>query len=392
MKQQRILFFIVIAQFMCTSVWFAVNAIMPELTIAYEIPKDSVGFFTSVIQFGFIIGTLIFAIWSISDRFLATKVFMYCAIISACSNIGLLLSFNTFYSITLFRFVTGVCLAGIYPVGIKLAADHFKNGLGRALGLLVGTLVLGTSIPHFFNYIALKNSLFVVIGLTSALSIIGALLVGFLVPNGEYSKTGAKFQPKVMFQMFRSKGFRKASFGYFGHMWELYTFWAFVPFFIGLYNSVNHTNLNISLWTFIIIGIGFVSCVWGGLLTAKYSSQLVAKGSLLGSLICCLLFPIVVQAPSFLFISFMLLWGMFVISDSPQLSTLVAQSAPVTYKGTAITLVNCIGFSITIVSIQVLSYLQLHYSETYIYWILAIGPMLGLFFLNLKHKPKKIEY
>ncbi len=377
---------------MCTSVWFAVNAIMPELTLAYQIPKNSVGFFTSIIQFGFIIGTLIFAVWSISDRFLATKVFMYCALVSALSNAGLLLSFNTFTSIALLRFITGVCLAGIYPVGIKLAADHFKNGLGRALGLLVGTLVLGTAIPHFFNYIALKDSLFIVIGLTSTLSIIGALLVGFFVPNGAYNKTGAQFQPKVMFQMFTSKGFKKASFGYFGHMWELYTFWAFVPFFIGLYNRMNHADLNISLWAFIIIGIGFVSCVWGGLLTAKYSSQLVAKVSLLGSLICCLLFPLFLFVPQFLFIPFMLIWGMFVISDSPQLSTLVAQSAPLTYKGTAITLVNCIGFSITIVSIQVLSYLQLYYTSILVYWVLAIGPALGLIYLNLKDKTKNLEY
>ncbi len=377
---------------MCTSVWFAVNAIMPELTLAYGIPKNSVGFFTSIIQFGFIIGTLIFAIWSISDRFLASKVFMYCALVSALSNVGLLLSFNTFVSIAILRFITGVCLAGIYPVGIKLAADHFKNGLGRALGLLVGTLVLGTAIPHFFNYIALKDSLFIVIGLTSLLSVIGALLVGFFVPNGTYSKAGARFQPKVMFQMFTSKGFKKASFGYFGHMWELYTFWAFVPFFIGLYNRMNHANLNVSLWSFLIIGIGFVSCVWGGILTARFSSQLVAKTSLIGSLVCCLLFPLFLIAPQFLFIPFMLIWGMFVISDSPQLSTLVAQSAPITYKGTAITLVNCIGFSITIVSIQVLNYLQLYYTSILVYWVLAIGPAFGLVYLNLKDKTKNLEY
>ncbi len=365
---------------------------MPELVLAYEIPENSVGVFTSIIQFGFIIGTLIFAVWSISDRFLATKVFMYCALISALSNAGLLIPVNNFTSIALLRFITGVCLAGIYPVGIKLAADHFKNGLGRALGLLVGTLVLGTAIPHFFNFIALKNSLYTVVGLTSGLSIIGALLIGFFVPNGAYNKTGAQFQPKVIFEMFKSVGFKKASFGYFGHMWELYTFWAFVPFFLGLYNRINSSDLNVSLWSFIIIGIGFISCVWGGILTAKYSSQLIAKVSLIGSLTCCLLFPLFIIAPSVLFLPFMLVWGMFVISDSPQLSTLVAQSAPLTYKGTAITLVNCIGFSITIISIQVLSYLQTHYSSRLVYWVLAIGPILGLLYLNLKSTIKNTEY
>ena len=371
---------------MCTSVWFAVNAIMPQLTEAYVIPPDSVSFFTSVIQFGFIVGTLVFAFFGTADRYHPSKLFMYCAFISTISNLALLIPYNTFYSISLFRFITGFCLAGIYPIGIKIAADYFVHALGKVLGVLVGTLVLGTAIPHFFNYISLDNSLLVVIGATSALSLFGGVLVGLAIPKGDYNKSSPEFEPKKFLDIFSSAGFKKASFGYFGHMWELYTFWAFVPIFISLYNQINTTNLNVSLWSFIIIGVGFLSCVIGGNLATTYSSQWVAKYSLLGSFICCLLFPLSLEMPQSLFLTIMIIWGLLVISDSPQLSTLVAQSAPPAFKGTAITIVNCIGFSITIISIQLLGYLSRYYHTPYIYLLLAIGPLLGFIYLNKKKK------
>ncbi len=384
LSQKKTLFLIVFAQFSCTSVWFAVNAVIKQLAETYHINPNSIGFFTGVIQFGFIIGTLIFAFFSIADRFKASKVFLFCALFSALSNFALLIPGNTYWSIAILRFITGICLAGIYPIGIKIASDFFKNGLGRALGFLVGTLVLGTAIPHFFNFISLKNSLQFVIIITSTLSVIGALLIGFGVPVGPYSKQGSKFEPKIILNIFSVPALRKASFGYFGHMWELYTFWAFTPLLLTTYNQINNTSLNISLWSFIIIVSGFFSCIFGGFLAQKFSSQWVAKTSLWVSLACILFFPISIQLPTPVFLSFMVMWGMFVIADSPQLSTLVAQSAPIVYKGTAITLVNSIGFLLTIFSIQIMNSF-INGLDTYLpFIILSLGPLLGLYFLNKK--------
>ena len=387
MKQKQILFFIIFSQFACTSVWFAVNAVMPELTTAYNITaSNSLGFFTAVIQFGFIIGTLIFAFLSIADRYSASKIFMICALISALSNFSLLHPQNSYWSIAVLRFITGACLAGIYPIGIKIASDYFENGLGKALGFLVGTLVLGTAIPHFFSYVAFKNNLFFVVALTSGLSLVGAFLVGFGVPKGPYSKLGgSKFKPKIIFSLFSNQKLRKASLGYFGHMWELYTFWAIVPILLKTYNEVLGYNFNISLWSFIIIVSGFFSCIIGGYVSEIKSSLYVAKFSLVGSLCCILLFPvmIILQAPPTLFIVYMIIWGMLVIADSPQLSTLVAQSATTEYKGTSITLVNCIGFLITIFSIQTITNYTEDLSSFIPFIILAIGPILGIYFLSL---------
>jgi len=358
---------------------------MPQLAVAYNINPSDLGFFTGVIQFGFIIGTLSFAFLGLADRYKASKIFMICALFSGASNLALLYPENSYWSIATLRFITGICLAGIYPIGIKIASDYFKNGLGRALGFLVGTLVLGTAIPHFFNFIALENSLQFVIGLTSALSFFGALLIGLQVPQGPFSKKGSKFQPKIIFTLFSNLSLRKASFGYFGHMWELYTLWAFVPLLLTTYNQINHTNLSISLWSFIIIVSGFFSCILGGFIAQRRSSQFVAKLSLWVSLSCILLFPLALSLSPYLFLIFMVIWGMFVIADSPQLSTLVAQSAPLAYKGTAITLVNSLGFLLTIFSIQLINTYAHHLSSYTPFIILAMGPALGLFFLNKKN-------
>lgn len=387
MKKNTILFLIIFSQFACTSVWFAINAVLPELTSLYKLPLEtSLGFFTSVIQFGFIIGTLLFAFFNIADRFRASKIFLVCAIVSAASNICLLLPILNYWSIASLRFLTGICLAGIYPIGIKIAADYYEKGLGKALGFLVGTLVLGTAIPHFFSYVALENNLQFVILLTSSLSLIGGILVGFGVPRGPYSKSGGVFKPQVIFQLFKNKSFTQASIGYFGHMWELYTFWAIIPLLLQTYNQVFAYDFNISLWSFIIIVSGFFSCIIGGYISEAKSSFYVAKRSLAGSFLCILIFPALIyfSCPPFLFISFMIIWGTLVISDSPQFSTLVAISAPSNYKGSAITIVNCIGFFITIISIQIVTKYTSDFSSFLPFTILAIGPLIGL--INLKNK------
>lgn len=378
----KTLFLIVLSQFACTSVWFAVNAVFKDIASSYSIPNDSVGFFTSVIQFGFISGTLLFAFFNIADRFLASKVFMGCAVVASLSNFLLLSSGNTYTSISILRFITGISLAGIYPIGIKIASDFYKDGLGKALGFLVGTLVLGTAIPHFFNFLALKNNMNFVIGTTSILCLLGGLIIGLGVPKGKYSSKASKFKPQVIFQLFSEKRLRNAAFGYFGHMWELYTLWAFTPLLIETYNKLNNSNLNVSLWSFIVIVSGFFSCIVGGFIAEKFSSLRVAQYSLLGSGICILLFPLMIYAPVSIFLSYLILWGMLVIADSPQLSTLVAKAAPQNYKGTAITLVNSLGFLITIISIQIFNLFNTELYSITPFFILLLGPIIG--FTSLK--------
>lgn len=377
------LYIIVISQFACTSVWFAVNAIMPELATQYGVSESNMSLFTSAIQLGFIAGTLIFALWGIADKYNPTKIFLISALISAFLSCLLLIDGNTMYSIVGIRFLNGICLAGIYPIGIKIAADLYTKELPKVLSLLVGTLVLGTALPHLLNYMALENGLYTVVIATALLSTIGGILIGFFIPYKSFTKRPHKFELSRITQLFTNKKLTQSAYGYFGHMWELYAFWAFLPVFFKIYNSINNSNLNVSLYSFLTIAVGFISCYLGSKLTNIYSSKQIAQYSLLGSFICCFSFPFMLYiASAEVFIGFMLIWGMLVIVDSPQLSTLVAQTAPEIYKGTAITIVNCIGFAITIVSIQLISILQSFTISPYVYLILAIGPLLGVFKLK----------
>ncbi|MGB3150228.1 MAG: MFS transporter, partial [Maribacter sp.] len=288
----------------------------------------------------------------------------------------------TKWSLLLARFGTGFFLAGIYPVGMKIAADYYEKGLGKALGFLVGALVLGTALPYIINGTVWGKNPGIVIVITSSLTIFGGILLYFLVPNGPFRKKSTHLKLSAGPQLFRTPNFKKAAFGYFGHMWELYAFWAFTPFAINTFNILSASSLSVPLWTGIVITLGSISCGIGGILSQRYGSKKVAFIALLISGVCCIISPLLFQSSELLFLGGWCLWGMAVTADSPQFSNLVASSISPELKGTGLTLVNCIGFAITIASIQLLSTLSNVIESNYIFLILALGPIFGLWHLN----------
>lgn len=372
------------AQFCGTSVWFAGNAVIKDLLVNFQLGEVALGQLTSAIQFGFIIGTLIFALLSVADRFSPSKVFFICAILAAVLNLGITFSSNTFSTLILLRFATGICLAGIYPVGMKIAADHFEKGLGKSLGYLVGALVLGTAFPHLLKVygeqLEWKNIIYVV----STLAFSGGLIILIGVSDGPYRKAATQFKFSGIKEIFKPKAFRTAAFGYFGHMWELYTFWAFVPVLLMSFQKLHpHEEWNISFLSFIIIAVESIGCIAAGYLAQRFKTDRVAFGALAVSGISCLLLPIIFfLGNGILLLLLLLIWGIAVVADSPLFSTLVAQSAIPTLKGTALTMVNSIGFAITIVSIQLFNMLSTQLALPFIFMVLAIGPLLAL--LNYK--------
>ena len=229
MKSKIILPIIVFSQFCCTSLWFAGNGVMADLISTFNLNESALGHITSAVQFGFISGTLVFAILTISDRFSPSIVFFFCALIAALFNLGTILENNSFFSLFILKYSTGFFLAGIYPVGMKIAADYYDKGLGKSLGLLVGALVVGTAFPHLLKGYSFGFSWQYVIVFISFLAIIGGLLMLSFVPNGPYRKASQKLKLNAWLKNFKDTKFRSAAFGYFGHMWELYAFWAFVP-------------------------------------------------------------------------------------------------------------------------------------------------------------------
>ena len=383
---------IVIAQFCGISLWFSGNAVMGNLIDAFQLKAGAMGHLTSAVQLGFIIGTLVFALLTIADRYSPSKVFFISAILAALFNLGTILSFNSFASLLGFRFLTGVFLAGIYPVGMKIAADYFQKGLGKSLGFLVGALVIGTAFPHLLKGFTGDLPWRIVLIFTSSIAIIGGLLILLFVPDGPFRRQSQKPDVMVIFKVFKVTKFRAAAFGYFGHMWEVYAFWAFVPVILATYLNIHPSaELNIPIWSFFIIGFGGPASVVGGYVSQSFGTKKTAALALFLSGSCCLVSPLVIIMNSeLLLITFLIFWGMVVIADSPLFSTLVAQNTKAETKGTALTIVNSIGFAITIISIQLLNVLQEVINPSYIYLILAIGPVLGLLALYEK-KPVKSE-
>ncbi|WP_322571514.1 MFS transporter [Rhodohalobacter sp.] len=374
----RILPVIVFAQFAGTSLWFAGNAVLPDLTELLQLSDAAVGHVTSAVQFGFIGGTLLFAYMSLADRFSPSLVFLICAVAGSAAN--LLAVFSTgYFTLLLTRFFTGFFLAGIYPVGMKIASDWHREGLGKALGYLVGALVLGTALPHLIRDLSGDLPWKFILISTSGIATFGGVILYVLVPDGPYSSKKGIFKPGTISSLFKDRNFRASAFGYFGHMWELYTFWAFVPVILIIYQSgYGDLSASVSLLSFIIIGIGSIGCAVGGHFAIKKSSQFVTKVSLYISGLFCLLIPFLFHLNEVLFLSLLVIWGIFVVSDSPQFSTMVARSSDKDYVATGLTIVNSIGFATTIVSLQLLNILWVQFQSTLVFLALLPGPVLGL--------------
>ena len=391
-RPNYILPFIVLSQFAGTSLWFSGNAILPEISKAFQLQKDALAIITSSVLIGFITGTLLYAITAIADRYKPSVVFFISSLFAAAANLLILLPQQDFILLVLSRFLVGFFLAGIYPVGMKIAAEWYEKGLGKALGYLVGALVLGTAFPHLLKQSDWNYNWKHVLLFTSTIAVAGGLIILLFASKKEAAKKRTQYSFSAFKTSFRSADFRAASLGYFGHMWELYAFWAFVPVLLSIYVRTNSYEMNIPLWSFGIIAAGFLGCVIGGYISLKKGSAKVAAIALLVSFCCCVVAAFSFTLPPVLFFLFLLIWGFAVVADSPQFSSIVAQTAVAENKGSALTIVTSIGFAITVVSIYVLNYLfEAFFQSPYVLLMLAPGPLFGLWKLRPLFKQQSFK-
>ena len=370
---------LVLAQFAGTSLWFAVNAVMPDLQRAFGWPATAVGTLTSALQAGFIAGTLVFALLAIADRFPPRRVFLVCALAGAGCTVGAWAMVSDFGALLAWRFATGFFLAGIYPVGMKIAAQWYTRGLGPALGLLIGALVLGSASAHALR--ALGDTLpwpTLMLGV-AALAAAGGVSLHALLPDppGAVARV-TTLQWRALATIVTDARVRSSVLGYFGHMWELYTLWVLMPLILA--TRLQGTALS---WTaFAMLGAGVLGCVGGGWLAPRFGSARVAGVQLAISGLCCVLAPVLIGAPDALFYGWLLVWGITVSGDSPQFSTLTARNAPPQAVGSVLTLTNSIGFAISIASILLFVEVTRTVPLGWLLTGLALGPALGLWALR----------
>ncbi len=369
---------LVFAQFAGTTLWLSGNAVSTQIETELGIKLG--GWLTSAVQMGFILGTLFNAIFAVPERVLSSRLFLFSAVFGALANITIAVFPLNVTLVLVSRLFTGLFLAGIYPIGMKIASDWYGKDLGRAMGYLVGALVLGKSFPYFLKGISFELPWKEFLFLISLVSLFGGILLWSLLPDKPLPAQRNQFSIKALSAIFKLPELRAAAFGYFGHMWELYTFWAFLPIIWKVYLHFHpEYSFNISIATFIIILAGFLGCWLGGLLAIKIGSGKVALFQLFTSLLCCFFLPFLLDFQLPVFSILMLIWGISVVGDSPQFSTLVSRFALPERRGSIITLVTSIGFAITIVSIQIIDFLLKYFSDDLrIFWILCLGPMVGV--------------
>jgi MFS family permease len=355
------LFLIVLSQFLSGSIWFAGNvAFLGQSRLL------------SALQFGFIIGTLLFAFFNISDRYSPVRVFFVSSCCGAlCNGVGVFLK-GALPLLMLSRVLCGISLAGIYPVGMKIAASWYPQTIANALGWLVGALVLASGLPHLLRVLNWHGGAGFILVVTSGLCLVGGTILITFVGDGPHLPLGARFDIRVIRNCFRNPRFRASSLGYFGHMWELYAVFAYVPVLIA---SIGVDR--VALWSFCFFAIGFVGCAAGGKIALKTGSRVVASTALFLSGTVCLISPVLPELPSGIALAIIMSWGMSVVADSPQFSSLNTRFAPSRYVGSALTIVNCIGFLITIFSIELLGFWISWFGPRTAFLPLVVGPVFG---------------
>lgn len=385
----RALALLSLAELLGMSLWFSASAVGPALSLEWSLSESTAGWLTIAVQLGFVAGTLLSALFNLPDIFSTRRLFALAAFAGALTNALFGLLAHGPKSALALRFFTGVCLAGVYPPGMKLMATWFRERRGMALGVLVGALTLGKASPYLVNALGSANWRHNVL-FVSSLALLGGLVVLLFVEDGPYALSAARFDWKQVIKVFGNRGVRLANFGYFGHMWELYGMWTWVPVMIRA-SLAQHGDKPV--WAeaaaFVVIGCGAIGCVVAGLIADRVGRTIVTSWAMAVSGTCCLVIGLLYGASPVLLLLVAAIWGASVVADSAQFSTCITELGDPRYIGTALTIQTCLGFLLTTISIELIPRFVRLVGWRYAFMILAPGPFFGVMaMLRLRALPE----
>lgn len=383
------------------SMWFSGTAVMPQLASLWHAGYDVTAWLTLSVQLGFVIGALVSSVFTLPDVFHAPRFIAFCMVLGAVSNAGFAFAADRNIAVALLmRFLTGAALAGVYPPGMKVLAGWFREGRGSALGWMVGALAFGSAMPHAvnaFGAIHSDNWRYVVL-FCSGQSLIAAVLVMMFIHDGPYASPSQPFDLTQATQVFRNRTVRLANFGYFGHMWELYSLWSWAAVLLtaattktGAMAGATMTTQELRLAAFTVIASGLIGCVWAGQVSDRASHDdanariaqraKVTIWSMGVSGACCLLMALAF-GHIYIVLLVSLVWGIAVVADSAQFSAIVSEASDPRYVGTALTVQTALGFLLTVISIRFTAWLAGQYGWNWAAASLAIGPILGIWAMS----------
>jgi MFS family permease len=391
-SQRRALAAVAGSQLLVLTLWFSASAVAPQLEVDWGLTTGETAGLTIAVQIGFVIGALASALFGVADVVPARRLFVVSAMVGAGVNVLLLtLGPGDMVQAFGFRFATGVALAGVYPSGLKVMAGWFRRGRGMALGVLVGALTVGSAAPHLIRGIGFgwRGVLFT----ASLLAVTGAFVMLRLVTDGPHETTPSPFNWRHVGSVVRNRGVRLSTYGYLGHMWELYAMWTWTSaFFAASALAGGYGSGWVPVATFTVIAVGGVGAWLAGIAADRRGRTLVAGASLAVSGTCALLTPLVFGLNPLLVVPLFLVWGFAVVADSAQFSTMVTETADATTRGTALTLQTALGFLLTLVTIRGVPWLAETWGWQWAFPVLAIGPALGVVaMMALKRSPQAAQ-
>ena len=376
------------------SLWFAASAVVPVLQVEHGLSGGQAAALSSSVALGFVTGTLLSAIFGLADRLEARTFFCVAALVGAAANAAAVTLDPASAGFVTVRFIVGLSIAGIYPVGIKMATSWATDDMGLLVGLLVGALTVGSASSFLLAALGGLDWRTVVLG-ASALAVASAALV-LLFRSGPRQRPATVFRAAYVLDAWRQRPLRLANLGYYGHMWELYALWAWVAAFLQASFQTTALALEAPFWAklaaFATIGFGVIGCLAGGALADRWGRTTLTIGAMLLSGACCLLSGFLFAAPPWLVTVFCIFWGIVVIADSAQFSASVVELSPPERAGTMVTVQTCAGFLLTMVSIHLVPPIAAAIGWQWAFAFLSIGPFLGAWAMHaLRRDPSSIK-
>ncbi|WP_246164987.1 MFS transporter [Pigmentiphaga aceris] len=389
----RSLLILLFCQVCAMSVWFASAAAVPAIKQAVALSSWQEALLTSSVQAGFVAGTVLSALLGLADRYDPRRLFMLSAGVAAAATLTLVVCAPAGVPVYVLRFVTGMCMAGVYPVGMRLAATWAKGDLGLLIGLLVGALSLGSASPHLLAAFGGMQWTSVYLA-AAALAAIAAVAINFC-GLGPAMTRSVRLNPAAVAQAWRVPALRLANLGYLGHMWELYAMWAWLAVFLHFsfeMNGVNQPWLAAERVTFFAIGAGALGAWAGGWFADRYGRTAVTTLAMFVSASCALVIGWTAGAPTVVVTTLAVIWGISAIADSAQFSASIAELSTPDSIGTLLTAQTCAGFLLTLVSIHLVPPVQALLGWPGAFSMLAIGPALGcVMMLRLRRDPASLK-